>query len=69
MTAALAVAGWALALALLAVMRRRLELVARAEHELRGPVTVLNLAVRDPSLEFQLDRMRAGLAHSASVSR
>jgi signal transduction histidine kinase len=54
-------------------LRRRLELVARAEHELRGPVTVLALGLellrRDPAarrrartLEVELERMRAGLA-------
>jgi signal transduction histidine kinase len=52
--------------------RRRLELVARAEHELRGPATAIMLACRrmrrDPHagryadvLEAQLERMSAGL--------
>ena len=76
MSAAVAACGWvavaALAL-LLAVAHRRLELVARAEHELRGPATVLGLAVermrRDPgaaghveALELELERLRAGVA-------
>jgi signal transduction histidine kinase len=42
-----AVVGWVLAggaLAGVVLLRRRLALVARAEHELRGPVTVLALA-------------------------
>lgn len=69
-------AGWMLALALsleLQRLRRRLELVARAEHELRGPATALGLAVermsRDPAerghalaLEVELERLRAGVA-------
>jgi signal transduction histidine kinase len=61
-----------LAVALLRV-RRRLELVARAEHELRGPASVILLVTermrRDPAgrrhavtLELELERMRAGLA-------
>jgi len=54
-------------------LRRRLERVARAEHELRGPATALLLMCermrRQPGvtgyavvLESQLDRLRAGLA-------
>jgi signal transduction histidine kinase len=53
-------------------LRRRLELVARAEHELRGPVAVVSLAVermrREPAgrryaqaLDAELERLRAGL--------
>jgi len=55
-------------------LRRRLELVARAEHEIRGPMTALSLA-REPLrrgrvphqevlglLESQLDRALSGLA-------
>jgi signal transduction histidine kinase len=53
-------------------LRRRLELVARASHELRGPAAALSLSVavmrREPGgirralvLEAQLDRMFAGL--------
>jgi signal transduction histidine kinase len=77
-TAALsfAVAGWLSALALAVVLvswRRRFELVARAEHELRGPAAALLLAAermqRDPrtrpaagSLLLALERLRAGLA-------
>jgi signal transduction histidine kinase len=56
----------------LLVLRRRLELIARAEHELRAPVTLLaltceQLASDDATaqharrLEVQLDRLRAGL--------
>lgn len=73
--AAFAGATGVLAAVLLAVvirLRRRLELVARASHELRGPATALSLTVaamrREPGgrrrvivLESQLDRMRAGL--------
>ena len=76
MTLWLALAGWALAgaLALRCARRgRRLELVARADHELRGPVCALGLAVealaRNPelrrraaALDAHLDRLRLGLA-------
>ena len=46
--ALLAFAGlsWLAAAAVLIRLRRRLELVARAEHELRGPATALELACR-----------------------
>jgi signal transduction histidine kinase len=61
-------------------VRRRLVLVARAEHELRGPLTALSLAVhslaRDPSgrdavapLEAQLDRLRTALADLDAARR
>jgi signal transduction histidine kinase len=61
------------ALARLAGLRRRLELVARAEHELRGPAAALALACermrREPraaqhaaALRAQLDRLEAGLS-------
>ena len=61
-------------------LRRRLELVARAEHELRGPATGLSLACealrRDPLgrrhaivLEAQLDRLRCGLADLEAARR
>jgi signal transduction histidine kinase len=54
-------------------LRRRLELVARAEHELRGPAAALALACermrREPraarhavALRAQLDRLEAGLS-------
>ena len=76
MTLWLAIAGWVLVtgLALQAArLTRRLELVARAEHELRGPVTALTLAVealarrpelsrRAAALDAHLDRLRLGLA-------
>lgn len=76
MTLWLAIAGWALVTALAvqgARLTRRLELVARAEHELRGPVSALALAVealgrqpelrrRAAALDAHLDRMRLGLA-------
>jgi signal transduction histidine kinase len=61
-------------------LRRRLELVARAEHELRGPATALALACErlhgDPAagrhaavLEAQLDHLRAGLADLEAARR
>jgi len=70
-----AVAGWLVAagcaVAVLG-LRRRLELVARAAHELRGPATAIGLAAaamrREPGglgrarvVESQLERMRMGL--------
>jgi signal transduction histidine kinase len=64
----------------LRALRRRLELVGRAEHELRGPATALALACermrRDPDaaahavvLEAQLERLRAGLEDLAAARR
>lgn len=72
----IALAGWsaALALGVAAVrLRRRLELVGDAAHELRGPVAAFSYAVawlrREPGgvrralrFEAELERMRAGLA-------
>ena len=83
MTALACAAAWLLA-AVLAVavvrLRRRLELVARAEHELRGPATALGLAAaalrREPggirralALEAELERMRAGLCDLEAARR
>jgi signal transduction histidine kinase len=59
-------------------LRRRLELVARAEHELRGPVAVVSLAAermsREPAglryaraLDAELERLRAGLGDLAAA--
>jgi signal transduction histidine kinase len=62
-------------------LRRRLDLVARAEHELRGPATALGLACqrmrRDSAaaarhavvLEAQLERLRTGLEDLAAARR
>ncbi len=75
MSLALAIVGWLLSGALLLVvlrLSRRLELAARACHELRGPAAALGLAVaslaREPrgrrlalAFETQLDRLRSGL--------
>ena len=83
MTVAFAVAGWAAAVLLAAwllVLRARLEAVARADHELRGPVTALALCAdalaRDPAtaaqgraLAGQVARLRAGLADLAAARR
>jgi signal transduction histidine kinase len=75
MSAVLAVFGWMVALGLLAAMRRRLDLVARAEHELRGPVTVLGLAAerlgpREAAmLDVELLRLRSGLADLRAARR
>ncbi|MEX2023872.1 MAG: hypothetical protein WD993_02200, partial [Thermoleophilaceae bacterium] len=71
----IAAGGWALAAVLAAValrMRRRLDLVADATHELRGPASALTFAVaslrreaggsrRALALESELERLRAGL--------
>jgi signal transduction histidine kinase len=51
-------------------VRRRLALVADAEHELRGAATAIGLAAqRDPSplVELELDRMTAALADLAEA--
>jgi len=72
----IALLGWLVSLALLVValrLRRRLDLVARAAHELRGPAAALTFAVaglrreagglrRALRFESELERMRAGLA-------
>lgn len=76
----LALAGVSAAAGLSALARlwRRLEAIARAEHELRGPATALELACRrmrrEPAgvrhaevVEVQLDRLRAGLAELAAA--
>lgn len=77
----MALAGWAFAACLLFVvvrLRRRLELVARAEHELRGPLTAFTLALdaarRTPSgrrlgvvLDAELARARVALADLAAA--
>jgi signal transduction histidine kinase len=71
-----AITGWALAGVLLVLatrLRRRLELVAQAAHELRGPAAALSFAVaslrreagglrRALRFESEIERMRAGLA-------
>ena len=84
---AVASAGWIVAVGLMGLLareRRRLELVARAEHELRGPLAAIGLGVemlgREPGprrapkataamLEAQLDRVRAGLADLGAARR
>ena len=76
-----ALAGWLLAAALACAclrLRRRLELVAAAEHELRGPATAIGLAAaalrREPGglrralmFESELERMKAGLEDLAAA--
>ena len=75
-----AAACFAVGLIALLALRGRLELVARAEHELRGPATALGLACRqlrhDPAavrhaevIEAQLERLRAGLDDLAAARR
>jgi signal transduction histidine kinase len=71
-TWAVAVIGWGLAAALAWSMRRRLSLVADAEHELRGAAAVLGLAtersdVSAPVVRLQVDRIGAGLADLAAA--
>ncbi len=82
-TTLVALAGWGVAAAALRELlraRRRLEAVARAEHELRGPATVLLLACermrRDRSarrhvwaLEVELERMRRALGALTAARR
>lgn len=81
MTLWAAVAGWALVVCLAvqaARLAHRLDLVAEAEHELRGPVSALSLAVeslgrrpeltrRAEALDAHLDRLRLGLADLAAA--
>jgi signal transduction histidine kinase len=76
MTLWLALSGWAFAAAFAirsVRIERRLQLVAQADHELRGPVCALSLAVealgrhpelrrRAAALDAHLDRLRLGLA-------
>jgi signal transduction histidine kinase len=73
--------GWAVACGLAVVvvrLRQRLELVARAEHELRGPLTAFSLALDASrrtaagrrlavSLDAELARARAGLEDLAAA--
>jgi signal transduction histidine kinase len=77
----LAVSGWVAAAAALRRLRSRLELVADAEHELRGPATALSLVcermrraggVASPYPELvdaQLARMRMGLEDLGAARR
>ena len=65
--AVLAWVGWALAVAAALVLRRRMALVADAEHELRGAATALALLVGDRLARLQVDRMTAALADLASA--
>jgi signal transduction histidine kinase len=81
MSVALMTAGWLAATVLLGEvvrMRRRLELVARAEHELRGPLTAFTLALDAARgtvagrrlalvLESELARARVGLTDLATA--
>lgn len=78
MTTALAIAGWLVALAALLrvrVLSRRLELVADAEHELRGPLAALTLAagrsrpIEPAVVEAQLMRARLALADLTEARR
>jgi signal transduction histidine kinase len=76
--ALVACAGWALTVVLVVSMRRRLSLVADAEHELRGAAAAIGLAAErvartGPTIGFsslvrmQLDRMAAGLEDLAAA--
>jgi len=71
--ALLACAGWGVAALLARSLRRRLALIADAEHELRGAATAIGLTAERISrcgagaafsalVRLQLDRMEAGLA-------
>ena len=66
---AVAIAGWLVAALLggaLLGARGRLELIARAEHELRGPVTTLSLAAGS-ELQTEVDRLRVALDDLAAA--
>jgi signal transduction histidine kinase len=76
--ALVACAGWALAAGLALGMRRRLSLVADAEHELRGAAAAIGLAADRMArtgatigfsslVRLQLDRMAAGLEDLAAA--
>jgi two-component system, OmpR family, sensor histidine kinase SenX3 len=76
--AAVACAGWGVAVVLFASMRRRFSLVADAEHELRGAAAAIGLAAERVSrtgamvafsslVRLQLDRMGAGLEDLAAA--
>lgn len=78
MTLALALSGWLCALLAcwrVGALARRLELVACAEHELRGPLAALTLAAARsrpvPALvvEGQLERARVALADLSAARR
>ena len=73
-----ACAGWALAVALGVSLRRRLSLMADAEHELRGAAAAIGLAAERVArtgatlgfsslVRLQLDRMAAGLEDLAAA--
>ena len=65
MITAAAIAGWALAVALLVELRRREALVADAAHELAGPVTAISLGIealrRQPAARRRADALGAEL--------
>jgi len=76
--ALVACAGWALAAALALSLRRRLSLVADAEHELRGAAAAIGLAADRMTrtgatigfsslVRLQLDRVAAGLEDLAAA--
>jgi len=67
---ALAIAGWLLTVALafaVVRLRRRLDLVAEAAHELRGPVTAFGYAVA--GLRREADGVRRALRFEAELAR
>jgi signal transduction histidine kinase len=60
--------GWGVALAAAWTLRRRMERVADAEHELRGAATAIRLLAQgSPTLRLQLDRMEGALADLAEA--
>jgi signal transduction histidine kinase len=60
--------GWAFALAAAWTLRRRMERLADAEHELRGAATAIGVIVgADPALRLQIARMTAALADLAEA--
>lgn len=67
---ALCWSGWALALAAVWTLRRRMARLAEAEHELRGAATAIGLAAKGesvPLVRLELDRMGAALADLAEA--
>jgi signal transduction histidine kinase len=60
--------GWTLAVAAAMTLRRRMALVADAEHELRGAAIAIGLvAERSPAVSLQIDRMHAALIDLAAA--
>jgi signal transduction histidine kinase len=79
-SAAIAGAGWCIAVALLLELRRRASLVADAAHELRGPLTAISLGIdalrrqpvarqRAEALATELCRMQVAVEDATAAGR